>query len=1372
MEAPELYIPIDRRVAMARGQSLPEHSRGAALFADVSGFTPLTDALVRALGPQRGAEELPRQLNRVYDALIAEVDRWGGSVIGFSGDAITCWFDDRDGPAAPRAAACALAMQHSMAAFTSVPLPTGGTAAITLKVAIASGPARRFVVGDPAIQQIDVLAGATVTQVSLVEHETRPGEVLLDQLSLAALGDAARVVEWRSGPGDERYALLGGLAAEPDAEPWPELAPDALSPAALRPWVLPAVYERSQAGLGDFLTELRPLAALFVHFSGLDYDLPDAGTRLGAFISDVQHALARYDGTLLQITIGDKGSYLYAGFGAPTAHEDDPRRAVLAALALGRIAAANPSLTLRIGISQGMLLVGVYGSAARTYAAIGDEVNVAARLMMQAAPGEILISGAIQKAVTGQFALETRAPIQLKGKSQPMVIAAVRASVQLRPIRLEEPHYALPMIGRMPELAMIEAALEQTLAGTLQLVSISAEAGLGKSRLLAEGIRLARRRGLIGYGSACLATATSTPYYVWQTIWRTFFDLDPETPAQQQIHTLAEAVAALAPGRTELLPLLGPLLGLSIEENDLTRSLAPKGRQQLLHTLLADCLRAAAQAAKAEDSGLLLVLEDLHWIDAASVDLLRDLTDALSDLPILILFAYRPLDPGLPLAEAIATLPHRPILLDRLEPSEAAELIRIKLDQIAPEAATGVTDDLAARLTERAQGNPFYLEELLNYLHDRGIDPRDSAALAALELPDTLYSLVLSRLDQLSARQQALLKTASVIGRRFLVAWLHGAFADTGLSSEIQSDLGTLLSTDLTALDTPEPELAYLFKHVVTQEVAYTSLSPSTRALLHGQLAVYLETLVGDAPDAYLDLLAYHYDRSADLPKRREYLRRAGKAAAGRFANDAALDYLNRALTLVPEDDRGERFDLLLAAEQVYDVLARRETQAELLAELSALSEALDDDQRRLHAMLRHLVLVFASADHQGVAETAQEAVRLAEGLDDKGSAALAYIYWASALFDQGAYDESHRYTEQALELARQGASPMNEALSVFLLGLIDQIHGKYTDARDWFMQAISLYRAAGNRREEANMLRYHAHMLMVQGDVVAACNQTKQSRSLYHSLGDPEGEGWASASLAYFNCMRGALGEAVEAIERSTALLPYVDMRRSTSYRLFASGIVYDQLGDYVRARAVQEQALELVMKFRAYWVEVSYRSHLAMIDYHQGRHTDAIAHTERVVELGRAYGLRHDLPLALLVQGHAHTALRAWHSAATAYQSAIELYQTMGQQHLICEARAGLIRAALAQGDQTGARQHLEAIVDQTAAHRLDGTYDPLQIYLTCYEALAQFGDPRAGALLHIAHDQLQHRAATLADPDARRVFLEEIEVNRRIAELWSLS
>ena len=376
MESLDAYIPTDRRHALAAGAGLPEHTTGAALFADISGFTPLTEALVGALGAQRGAEELTTLLNRIYDALVAEVDDRRGSVIAFSGDAITCWFDQsgdggwpdvepRPSPAA-RALTAGLAMQRTMQQFAVLAIDGVGSVELAVKVAVAVGPVRRFLVGDPEIQTIDVLAGDTLQRLAAAEHQAERGEVVVDRTAAEALGEPDNIVGWRiDEESGERFAVVRALDAPVPADPWPDLDPETLDADAIRRWVMPPVASRLLGGLGEFFTELRPAVSLFLRFGGIDYDRdPAAQTRLDGYIRAVQRTLIRFDAYILQVTIGDKGSYLNAAFGAPIAHEDDAVRAVTAALELRDLGSAD-IVDLQIGISRGRVRTGAYGGVTR-----------------------------------------------------------------------------------------------------------------------------------------------------------------------------------------------------------------------------------------------------------------------------------------------------------------------------------------------------------------------------------------------------------------------------------------------------------------------------------------------------------------------------------------------------------------------------------------------------------------------------------------------------------------------------------------------------------------------------------------------------------------------------------------------------------------------------------------------------------------------------------------------------------------------------------------------------------------------------------------------------------------------------------------------
>ncbi len=308
---PEAYISRDRRRALAEGRELPDRVQGAALFADISGYTPVTEALAEELGSQRGSEELTANLNRVFHAVIEELDRVDGDVIYFSGDAITCWIDGDDGV---RATACGFAMQEAIARVGEVRTPGGQTFELALKVAIAVGPARRFVVGDPEIQLIEVLAGQLIDALAAAEHLANEGEVVLEQSAFEALDGRVDVVERREDVESGRTAAVIRELTVPVPETPDVEAHHALPVELVRPWLLPAVYERLRTGRGEFLAELRPATPVFVRFTGIDYDTDDdAIEKLDEFIRRSQSVFEEHGGHLLQLTLGDKGAYLYGG---------------------------------------------------------------------------------------------------------------------------------------------------------------------------------------------------------------------------------------------------------------------------------------------------------------------------------------------------------------------------------------------------------------------------------------------------------------------------------------------------------------------------------------------------------------------------------------------------------------------------------------------------------------------------------------------------------------------------------------------------------------------------------------------------------------------------------------------------------------------------------------------------------------------------------------------------------------------------------------------------------------------------------------------------------------------------------------------------
>ena len=410
-------------------------------------------------------------------------------------------------------------------------------------------------------------------------------------------------------------------------------------------------------------------------------------------------AIRRWGGHLRQVDLGDKGGVLVLAFGAPVRHEDHEERAVRCCLELLEL----PGGPFRAGVTTGVVWCGEVGSdARREYAVVGDSVNLAARLMEEAAPGQLLIDHPTWEHASGAAVGHRLRPVTVKGRSGTVTVWAVEGGPRPGP----PPGRGLPaLVGRRAELAATQAAVRRLAAGDGGVLGLAGEPGIGKSRLAAEAVALAGDLGVETWAGSCRSLGTAASYLVWRPIWHGLLGLDPSRPISEQQAVLAERLGQRA-------PLLAPVVNLPLPDTELTALLDPSIRAELLRSLLLDLLRARAAAGP-----LPAVLEDLHWVDTPSRRLLAFLARNLADLPVLLLLTARPVDGGPDPFEPVAAAPlHRHTALGELSPAEAAELAAERMGQLY---GAGVPPPAGAldRVVARAGGNPFYLEELVSLIH-------------------------------------------------------------------------------------------------------------------------------------------------------------------------------------------------------------------------------------------------------------------------------------------------------------------------------------------------------------------------------------------------------------------------------------------------------------------------------------------------------------------------------------------------------------------------------------------------------------------------------------------------------------------------------
>ena len=1243
------------------GERWGEMVQGTFLFADISGFTTLADRL-SALAD--GTEKLTDLINSYFTAMLRVVDQTaaGGEsgdggpaydLLKFGGDAMLLLFSGPDH--ARLALQAAVRMQQRMAGVIRKAQSLGATS-LGMHIGIESGPFLDAHVGTPRIMK-KVEVGRTLNLTATAEEMAASGQIAVGP------GTYSAVQEWIAArPIGDGFYLVEGLPGENlrnDASPSPPL-PDLAPPGSLDdllaaldatvPYLLPGLLEKIvlDPHTPAVWADLRPVTVLFANLLGLDEmvaamgqeDVDNVTAILDRYLGAASEIVARYDGTFNKMDLAREGDKLLVLFGAPHALEDAPQRAVRAALEMQE--ALRPftelvtsqgtfSLHQRVGIHSGNVFAGNVGSPERKeYTVIGNTVNLAARLMAAAEPGQILISQETQRRLGKGIVSQSLPPLRVKGKPDPVPVCQVTGLRQEGFVARRATRHGR-LIGRQVEMERLKAAAGRALGGEGQAVSIVGNAGVGKSRLVDELAAHAENLGMGVLRGGCVSYGGAMAYLPWIELLRGFLDWAAGDTTAQRQEKLRTALAAVDPALVDWTPVVAGVMGLPATETPLTRALDARRRKERFFDIVSQVLES-----RASESPLLLIFEDLHWADPISLELLDYVARNLGDSPLLLAGARRP-DGARPQWEDLPH--HQEILLDELTPQESLELT-LSLLQVA-----SLPPALERTILERAQGNPFYMEEVVHVLIDRGHLVMEGETyrlvgdLSAVEIPDTISGVVMSRIDSLDEGSRNVVRVASVIGRTFAYRVLKATYPHRISEVALRRRLELLRGLDLTPLEAQEPDLRYIFKHILTREVAYESLLHARRRALHGQVALYYEATHRQAGlEQYYDLLAYHFGRSAYRDKALGYTVRAGDRARAAYANDTAIRYYSTALDLLEEMGQAHtirwaevqfslaevyvhigRYEEAIATYQRAMETAGQDWPAEQRARTSRKIGMAYEKQGQYNQALEWLVRARKVAGSDPAAARSRQMARV---LSDMGG-----VYIRKADFATGV-----ALIEKALTLLaglpEDAGRQSDEGWAYVRLGVAHVHQGNLRQAKTFFEQSLKLREQAGDLVGVAtlhNNLGYLAHHL--QGDVRAAVESYQRSLSVCSQIGDRYMAAMTSNNLGLAYQASGNYRQAIACYQQSLQIRREIGDLHGIASSYDNLGLAYHQRGDDDRAMEYHHLSLEIKRKQEDHFQIANSLINIAAVCCDRGHYPEAIALAEEALEIFQEIGGREYL-------------------------------------------------------------------------------------------------------------------------------------------------
>jgi class 3 adenylate cyclase/tetratricopeptide (TPR) repeat protein len=1043
----------------------------------------------------------------------------------------------------------------------------------------------------------------------------------------------------------------------------PASAPRFASPQIYTPRHLAEKILTSKSALEG---ERKQVTVLFADMKGsmellADRDPEEARKILDPVVEHMMEAVHRYEGTVNQVM----GDGIMALFGAPLAHEDHAVRACYAALRMqesvkrygeGVRRTEGIPIQIRVGLNSGEVVVRSIGSDLKMdYSAVGQTTHRAARMEQMATPGSIMMSADALRLAECYVQVKSLGPVTVKGLTDPVEVYEVTGADAARTrLQAAASRGFTRFVGRDAETEQLRKALEQAEAGHGQVVALIGEPGVGKSRLFYEFIHSHRAQRWLILESGSVSYGQATPYLPVINLLKGYFQIESRDDARRIREKLLGKVLGLNEALRAIIPVILALLDVPVEDDTWQALDPPQRRRRTLEAIKRLLLR------ETQVQPLLLVFEDLHWIDSETQAVLDSLVDSLPTARLLLLVNYRPeYQHGWGSKTYYSQL-----RLDPLSPESAEELLRGLLgNDIALQA-------LKRSLVERTEGNPFFLEEIVRTLVETmvlsgaGGAYRLTQAVEEIQVPATVQAVLAARIDRLPPEEKQLLQSASVIGENVPLTLLQ-AIAETS-EEELRRGLAHLQSAEFLYETSLFPDLEYTFKHGLTYQVAYNSLLQERRKALHARIVEAIETIYRDRVIEQVERLAHHALRAEVWDKAVTLLRQAGIKAASRSAHREAATYFEQAI------------------EALRHLPQRRAT----------LESAID-----LRLELRPSLVTLE--EHERIIGHLNQAESLARDLGDKWRLGRVFADMCAYFMREGEHQRAVNAGEDALVIATDLGDFGFQILARDRLARVYALLGDYRRAIHMSDRSMALLegKPVGERFGMTGIASVvtrlpRAMCLAELGELPEGIVFAEEAVGIAETVGDPFSLVAAYLHVSYPYLVKGNIEKAVPILERSLHICRNAQVAVWLSWASAELGYAYLHLGRSAEALPLLEQAVKgrgagITFGFHFCWLSEVY--------LHVGRWDDASEVGWRALDRARKFKERGHEAWALHLRGEiaAREDPVDIEKAEDHYRQAIALAEELGMRPLIAHCHVGLGKLYRRSGDSRLAKEHLNKSV-----------------------------------------------------------------------------